>query len=341
MANVQNIGFAALTPGATLTPFNFDSPELANDEVRVNITHCGICGSDIQAIDNVYSVLDFPFVPGHEVVGNIITIGSAVPQNRLGQRVGVGWQGRFCGHCDLCLSGDIQLFKDVVKNGSWTPYGGFSNSIVVQEDFAYPLPDEMPSEIAAVMMCAGLTVYSALKKFFSKTEQKIGILGIGGLGHLAIQFAKAMDFEVTAISSSPQKQSEAFGFGAKKFVSISDPRYVKVFEDYFDLLLITSYGSIDWDDMFSLLKRKGKIILVSFPEMKFSSVDMVVHELSLIGTFVGRPADMKDMLSFAVTHQIKPMIELMPMSRVNEAINKLRKNQAKYRIVLVNDFQNS
>lgn len=338
MPDIKIKGFAAMSAGATLTPITYETPPLNADEVRIDITHCGICGSDIQAIDDVYSAFDFPFVPGHEVVGHISEVGSAVPRSRLGERVGVGWQGRACGHCEWCRAGEVQLCMDVTSNGTWTPHGGFSSSIAVSDGFAYPLPEGLASEDAAVLMCAGLTVYTALARHYNPSANKIGILGIGGLGHLALQFAKAMGYEVTAISSSPKKLAEALVWGASQFVVSSDKQALGTFENYFDLLLITSHGPINWARLFETLKRRGKVILIAFPDIDFSPVDVVVHELSIIGSFVGRPEEMRQMLTFAEAHEIRPMIELMPMSQVNQAIEKMKSNKAHYRIVLVNDL---
>ena len=332
-------GFAALSKGAILTPFTYDPLPLKRNELRVDISHCGICGSDIHAINDDYSVFDFPFVPGHEVVGYISEVGSEIPASRIGERVGIGWQARACGHCEWCVKGEVQLCLDVVDNGTWTPYGGFSTSIVVQDEFAYPLPEDLQSEDAAVLMCAGITVYTALSRYYSHSENKIGIVGIGGLGHLALQFASAMEYEVTAISSSSKKREEALAFGAKNYVDTSEKVAYKPFNGYFDIVLITSQGNIDWSEMQNILKRRGKIILVAFPQIDLDPVDLVVHELSILGSFVGTPDDMRKMLAFAAEHKIRPIVEIMPMSQINEAISKLRQNKAHYRIVLENDLR--
>lgn len=332
-------GFAALTKGAQLTPFNYDPLPLKKNELRIDISHCGLCGTDIHAIEDDYSVFAFPLVPGHEVVGYISEVGSEIPASRIGERVGIGWQGRSCGHCEWCLKGEVQLCLDVVDNGTWTPYGGFSTSIVVQNEFAYPLPEDLPSENAAVMMCAGITVFAALSRYYSPATLKLGIVGIGGLGHLALQFASAMGYEVTAISSSSRKREEAFSFGAKNFIDTSAGGAYKPFNEYFDMVLITSQGSIDWSKIQNILKRRGKIILVAFPHIDLDPVDLVVHELSILGSFVGTPEDMRKMLAFAAEHKIQPMVEIMPMSLINEAIAKVRENKARYRIVLVNDLK--
>jgi alcohol/geraniol dehydrogenase (NADP+) len=331
--------YAALEKGSLLTPFSYVPPALKENEVRINITHCGLCGTDIQGIDNYYQIVKYPFVPGHEIVGNISEVGGEVSLSRLGERVGVGWQGRACMQCEWCLQGDVHLCMEVADNGSWTPYGGFSSSITVDESFAYPLPQGMPSEVAAVLMCAGITVYTALHKHFTAPSLRIGIIGIGGLGHLAIQFARAMGYEVTALSSSPHKQAEAISLGAEQFIAVTDRTALRDVAYYYDLLLVTAHGGIVWERMFEILKKKGKMVLLGFPDIHVDSVDLVAHELSIEGSFVGTQADMRDMLQFTQMHAIDPMIELMPMSQVNQAIDRVRLNQARYRIVLEIDFK--
>ena len=204
--------------------------------------------------------------------------------------------------CEWCLKGDVHLCMDVVENGSWSPYGGFSSSIVVEDGFAYPLPEEMPSEDAAVLMCAGFTVFTALSRNCTLPSLKIGIVGIGGLGHLAIQFAKAMGYEVTAISSSPGKREEALTLGANRFIAVSDKAALNQAEFYFDLLYITAHGGIAWGDMMKILKKKGKLVLSGFPQVNLSSVDLVSHELSIVGSFLGTQAEMCEMLNFYFTY---------------------------------------
>lgn len=331
-------GYAAMSQGAELVPFSYEAPPLKANEVRIDITHCGLCGTDVQGIDNYYGIVDYPFVPGHEIVGHISEVGSAVSPKRLGQRVGVGWQGRACGQCEWCLQGDVHLCMNVAENGSWTPYGGFSGSVAVEEDFAYPLPDGMPSEVAAVMMCAGITVFSALHKYCSAPRLRLGIVGIGGLGHLALQFACAMGYEVTALSSSPHKQEEALTMGAECFIAVSDKAALGRVSDYFDLVYITAHGGVDWEEMMGSLRRKGKLLLSGFPDLSLDSVDLVAHELCIEGSFLGTQQDMRDMLAFAQEHAIQPMLEIYPMSQVNQAIDKLKQHEVRYRIVLVNDF---
>jgi len=332
-------GYAALATGKPLELFTYAEPELGNQEVRVAITHCGLCSTDIQAIDDFYHITKFPFVPGHEIVGHISEVGKTVSELKEGDRVGIGWQGHACMKCEWCLRGEVNLCQDIVRMATWTPYGGFSSSIAVDAGFAYKLPDSMPSEEAAVLMCAGITVFMPLWSYYSTPSLRIGIIGVGGLGHLAIQYAKAFGYEVTAISSSPSKKEQAIALGADQFIVATDEDALRKVEYYFDLLLCTAHGGVDWESMLEILKKKGKLILVGFPEMTLRPIDLVAHQLSICGSFLGTQAGMREMLSFSQTHGIRPMIELMPMSLINTAIKRLKENKARYRIVLINDLK--
>lgn len=338
MSDSTALGYAARAVGRSLDPFTYESPKLGEHDVRVSVTHCGLCHSDIHAIDDYYGVTTYPFVPGHEIVGYVSAVGSAPSGLKEGNRVAIGWQGRSCGQCEWCTRGEEQLCLDIVKAGTWVPYGGFSSCVVVDSRFVYPLPESMPSEVAAVLVCAGIAVYNPLRLYAGQSAQKIGIIGIGGLGHLAIQFAHALGYEVTVISSSPAKKEEALGLGAHHFVVSDDKASLRKLEFNFDLLLCTAHGDINWEWLLTILKKRGKLVLVGFPNVALNSTDLVVHELSITGSFTGNRATMKEMLSFAQAHGIKPWIELMPMTRINEAIERVKQNKARYRIVLVNDI---
>ncbi len=332
------VGYAAKAVGQPLEPFTYKPPKLGAQDVRVSISHCGVCHTDIQAIDDYYEVTTFPFVPGHEIVGYVSSVGRKVSGLKEGDRVGIGWQGRSCMKCEWCLKGEVQLCLDIAQSGTWTPYGGFSSSVVVDSRFAYPLPDTIPSELAAVLMCAGVTVYSPLRSYSEQTSRKLGIIGVGGLGHLAIQFARAFGYQVTAISSSPEKKEQAYAFGAENFIISNDLTALRQHDFYFDLLLCTSNSIINWEVLLRTLNNNGKFVLLGFPDISLNSTDIVVHQLSIIGSFIGNRAGMQEMLSFAQLHSITPLIEMMPMSRVNEAIQRVKENKARYRIVLVNDM---
>lgn len=340
------LGYAARKAGQRLEPFSYTEPELGDDEVRVAVTHCGVCHTDVHAVDADFGVFKFPIMPGHEIVGRVTETGRAVSELKVGDRVGIGWQGRCCGECEWCRAGEEHLCLDIADCGTWTPYGGFSSALVVDGRFAYPLPAAIAPEAAAVLMCAGIAVYPPLRRYAVEPGCRVGIVGIGGLGHLAIQFAHALGCEVTALSSSPGKEGEARALGADHFLLSTDQAAMEAAEFGFDLLLCTAQAGNDWANLVMIAKKNGRLVLVAFSPLDLPllaasgsgpAVDFVAHQLSITGSFLGSRADMREMLAFAQEHAITPRVELMPMSQVNEAILRVRQNQARYRVVLVND----
>ncbi len=338
MRSTMVTGFAAKRRGMPLERVTYQMPALSDQEVRVSITHCGLCYTDIHAIEDFYEITQYPFVPGHEIVGEVSETGKAVTQLKVGDRVGIGWQGRACMQCEWCRQGEVNMCQDIVNDASWSPHGGFSSSIAVDAGFVYALPPDMPSENAAVLMCAGITVFAPLRRYAVTPGLHIAIAGIGGLGHLAIQFARSLGYEVTALSSSSEKENEAYGFGAHHFLVLGEPDEMRAQWYAFDLILLTAHGGVKLDTLLYVLKKKGKLIVAGFPEFHINPTDLVAHQLEIIGTFLGTQKDMRDMLVFADTHSITPVIVTMPMSKVNDAIEKLKQNQARYRIVLNNDL---
>ncbi len=330
-------GYAAKVVGATLEPFTYKPPKLGDHDVRVSVTHCGVCHTDIHAIDDYYGITPFPFVPGHEIVGHVVAMGSAVTGLKEGDRVGIGWQGRSCGKCEWCLKGETQLCMEIENTTVMVPYGGFSTSVIADHRFVYPIPTNMPSEFAAVFMCAGVTVYSALQTHLTSPEMKVAVIGVGGLGHLAIQFVHAFGCEVTVISSSPAKKNQALKFGADRFVDSNDPDKMREIQYGYDLMLCTASGGIQWGPLLMSLKKRGRLVLLGFPDVVFNSTDLVAHELSITGSLIGNPPTMRTMLSFVQNHGITPQVELMSMAQANAALQKVKENKARYRIVLVNE----
>ncbi|MFX1483873.1 MAG: NAD(P)-dependent alcohol dehydrogenase [Promethearchaeota archaeon] len=332
-------GYAAKAKGQELVPFTYEPPNLGENDVRVSVTHCGLCYTDIHAIDDYFGITTYPFVPGHEIVGHVSDMGPAVTELKIGDRVGIGWQGHSCMQCEWCLKGEEHLCEDVANNGSWTPYGGFSSSVTVDSRFAYPLPHKMASEVAAVLLCAGITVYSPLRLYVTDSAQRVGVIGVGGLGHLAIQFAHALGCEVTAISSSPEKEERARALGATHFIVAKDKDKLRDLQFSFDLLMYTAHGQTDWTSLLLTLKNNGKLVMIGFSPVPvtFEPLDLIVHQQSITGSFIGSRTTMREMLSLAQTKGIRPKIELMPMKLVNEAIRKLKEDKPPYRIVLVND----
>ena len=331
------LGYAAQTRGETLKTFTYKPPKLGEQDVRVAVTHCGVCHTDIQAIDDYYGITSFPFVPGHEIVGFISEVGPKVSGLKEGDRVGIGWQARSCGECEWCRKGETQLCMKIEDTTVMVPYGGFSSSVVADHRFVYPLLPSMPAENAAVLMCAGVTVYSALQKHATSPDLQVAILGVGGLGHLAIQFAHAFGCEVTALSSSPDKQEQALEFGADHFIHTNDRDRLQQVNYGFDLLICTANNGINWPSLLISLKKRGKLVMLGFPDVEFNSTNLVAHELSITGSLIGNPRMMCSMLSFAQAHGIQPVVETMPMSQVNAALQKVKENKARYRIVLVNE----
>ena len=340
-------GYGARAAGQLLEPFTYEEPELGDDEVRVAVSHCGVCHTDVHAIDGDFGVFSFPLVPGHEIVGRVTEVGAGFAGLEVGDRVGIGWQGRSCGECEWCRAGEEHLCQDIADCGTWTPYGGFSSSIAIDGRFAYPLPAAMAPEVAAVLMCAGIAVYPPLRRYAAGASLRVGVVGVGGLGHLAIQFAHALGCEVTALSSSPGKDEEARAFGADHFILSTDQAAMEHAEYGFDLLLCTAQAGNDWATLLMALKKNGRLVLAAFSPVNLdvatggpasgAAVDLVAHQLSITGSFLGSRDDMREMLGFAQEHAITPRIELLRMSQANEAILRVRENRARYRVVLVND----
>ncbi len=331
-------GYAAKTQGAALEPFAYEPRKLKDTEVRVDVTHCGLCYSDVQGIEDHYGISTFPFVPGHEIVGRVSEVGPAVLDLEVGDRVGIGWQGRSCMTCEQCLRGDVHLCRDIDTCGVWYPYGGFSTSVPVEERFAFRLPEALADEHAAALMCAGMTVYNALRPMATASSRKVGIVGVGGLGHLAIQFAHVLGCEVTALSTSSSKREEALGFGADRFVLLGDRDEMKKLGTSLDLILYTGSAQVDWTRLILSLRWKGRLVMAGFTPVpvSFDPLELIARELTIQGSFLSRPEVTREMLAFAQAHGIQPRVELLPMDRVNDAIQRLRENRARYRIVLVN-----
>jgi uncharacterized zinc-type alcohol dehydrogenase-like protein len=327
-------GWAAMAEGRELEPLEYLPPILGEMDVRVAVSHCGLCFTDIHAIDDFYGITAFPFVPGHEIVGHIEALGSAVSDLREGDRVGIGWQGRSCGQCRWCIRGEEHLCLDIGNASTCERHGGFADAVTVDSRFAYPVPERMASDVAAVLMCAGVAVFSPLRRYAAEGGRQVAIYGVGGLGHLAIQFARALGFAVTAVSSSAEKEREALGFGAERFVLLGDRDRMRPFDYAFDLMLCTAHGDIDWEELTDVMDKRGHIVLVGFPNVSLNPTNLVAHELSIAGSLLGNHATIREMLSFADAHGITPWIERLPMAQVNEAITRLKENRAHYRIVL-------
>jgi len=334
--------WAALEPGAGLQPFTYQMSPLTAEEVEIEVEHCGICHTDISFIKNEWGTIPFPLVPGHEITGKIVALGDVAKQKglRIGQTVGVGWYTETCMHCDPCLDGDQHLCKNS-KATIWGNHGGFANRIKTNWLWAIPIPENMNSADAGPLFCAGITVFSPLMEYGAKPTDRIGVFGIGGLGHLAIQFAHAWGSEVTAFSSTASKYDEIKKLGANHVVSSRDTNEWETLKGTFDLILITVAVPLDWDKIIALLSPKGRLHFVGivFDPIPVSVVSLLLPQTSISASPGGSRGIMGKMLRFAARHNISPVTEHFPMSKVNEAITHVESGKANYRVVLDADFE--
>ena len=330
-------GLAVHAAGAHLLPYKFDPGELRAHEVDIKISHCGVCRSDVHLIDNDWGLSKYPFIPGHEVVGTVVGVGTEVKDRAIGERVGVGWQADSCGVCEWCRQGDEHLCAKaqptcVGRNG------GFADKIRVNSRFAIPVPEVLKSENVAPLMCAGITVYSSLRNHDIRPSSRVGIVGIGGLGHLGVQFAKAFGAEVTAFSTSKDKEAEARELGAHQYVNTRDTGALKKVAGSFDFLLSTVNADQDWQAYVNALRPKGTLCIVgALPApMQIQGGSLVSAQKTVTGSLTGSPRVLFEMLDVAARHGVKAITERFAMTKANDAVAKVKKNQVRYRAVLAN-----
>lgn len=330
--------YAAMAEKQPLEKFQYEARELGDFDVEVAITHCGICYSDVHMIDNDGGFSTYPFVPGHEIVGHVSKVGSKVATLKEGDRIGIGWQSGACMNCEWCLRGEENLCVDVMKHPTWSPYGGFATSIVVDSRFAFPIPENLASEDVGPLLCGGITVYFPLRNHGIRPWMKVGIIGFGGLGHLAVQFASAFGCDVTVFSSTPAKEKEVRAYGANHFIASKDTTTLQKMARNFDFLLSTVHGDLDWNAYLTTLKPNGKLCVVGLPASAITihPLSLIFGQVTVCGSVIGGRPAIREMLEFSARHGIKAKTEVMPMSEVNQAIARLKENKARYRIVLKN-----
>jgi alcohol/geraniol dehydrogenase (NADP+) len=330
-------GLAVHAAGAQLVPYRYDPAELKANEVEVKISHCGICHSDIHLIDNDWGFSRYPFIPGHEIVGTVSAVGAEVKDRTVGERVGIGWQADSCGICEWCRQGDEHLCASsqptcVGRNG------GYADSVRVNSRFAIPVPEALESENVAPLLCGGITVYAPMRNHGVRPSSRVGVVGIGGLGHLGLQFAKTFGAEVTALSTSIDKQAEALEMGADHFVNTRDMGALKKIAGSFDFLLSTVSADQDWQALLSSLRPKGTLCVVGVPPspIAIQAFTLIAGQRSISGSPTGSPRDLHEMLDVAARHGVKAITERFPMAKANEAIAKVKKSKVRYRAVLAN-----
>jgi alcohol/geraniol dehydrogenase (NADP+) len=330
--------WAAMSVGGKLERYDYDPDALPEDEVEIDIEYCGICHSDLSMIDNEWHFSAFPLIPGHEAIGRIVAAGPQVKGLKVGQRVGVGWTSRSCLHCAPCIGGDQHLCGDSLS--TITHRGGFADRVRCQWPWAIPLPEGVRPEVAGPLYCGGITVFSPLMEYGISPTSRIGVVGIGGLGHMAIKFARAWGAEVTAFTSTLTKRDEAMAFGAHRVIASNDPAAIKALTGSLDLIIVAVNVPLDWPALMATLAPRGRLHFVGavLDPIALPAFALIGGQKSLSGSPTGSPASMAKMLAFCARHGIEPQVEHFPMSRANEALDHLRAGKARYRIVLDADW---
>ena len=332
-------GYACKEKGGQLEPFEYDPGELAADEVEVEVEFCGICHSDLAMIDNDWGMASYPFIPGHEAIGKIVAAGAQVDQSRIGQRVGVGWQAGSCNHCEKCGVGKESLCLNqeevsqtiIGRNGAW------ANRVRSQSRWAIPIPDQLDPAIAGPLMCAGTTVWSPIRHHGVQPGMNTAVLGVGGLGHLAVQFLAKMGTQVTGLSTTRSKEASARDLGATDFIATKEsPDALEKAAGRFDVIVSTVAANVPWADYFNALAPEGTLIICGIPSAALEVMPMllVASEKRLVGGRAGSPSDTQEMLTFCAKHDIAPMCEQFAMTDINQAVQHVRDGKARYRAVV-------
>ena len=327
--------YAASKPKDDLRPFEYDPGPLRPDEVEIDVQYCGICHSDLSIIDNEWGMTRYPVVPGHEVVGRIGQLGENVKSLAIGQTVGLGWHSGYCNECSSCRSGDHN-FCNHAQATIVGHHGGFADRVRAAANSVVPIPDGVDPESAGPLFCGGITVFNPLVQFGVKPTDKVAVIGIGGLGHMALLFLNAFGCEVTAFTSSEAKKTEALSLGAHHTLDSRDPQAIRAAAGTFDFILSTVNVKLDWNLYLGTLKPRGRLHLVgaTLEPLDISVFNLMANQRSISASPVGSPATIAQMLEFARLHTIKPLIEKFSFDQVNEAIARLRSGNARYRVVL-------
>lgn len=335
MSEIQ--GLAAHAAGAELLPYRYDPGELGTSEVEIGVSHCGVCHSDLHLISNDWGMSQYPFIPGHEIVGTVTAIGSEVTSLAIGQRVGLGWQSNSCGHCEWCIQG-LEPLCAAAESTCVHRHGGYADRVRANVRFVIPIPEALPSEQAAPLLCAGITVYNPLRLHGINPSSRVGIVGIGGLGHLAIQFARVFGAEVTAFSTSAAKENEARELGAHHFVNTRETKAMHEAAGTMDFILNTANADMDWGTLIQALRPNGTLCFVGVPPSAVSihAFPLIAGVRTITGSPIGSPHRLREMFDVAARHGVQAKTECFAMSKANEAIAKVKKNKVRYRAVLAN-----
>lgn len=336
--------YAAMEAGKDLVPWSFRRRDLRPSDVQIAITHSGICHSDIHLVREEWNTQNFPMVPGHEIVGEVTAIGSDVSRFRVGQRVGVGVyidSCRTCVNCvagesNYCLEGFVSTFAGVERDGVTVTQGGYSTGIVVDENYVVAVPEGLDSASAAPLMCAGITVYAPLTRFQAGPGKKVGVVGLGGLGHLAVRFAHALGAEVTVFSHSPGKEADARALGADHFVLSSDEAEMVARKSTFDIVVNSVSAPIDPKPYLSLLGLGGVFIVVGLSGQPYpvNAFDLNAQRRMIAGSQIGSVAELQAMLDFAADKGVGAQVEVISADQINDAYERVVNADVRYRFVI-------
>jgi len=336
--------FAAHSPTSPLAPFNFERREPGPHDVLIKIEYCGVCHSDIHSVRDEWGAGAFPMVPGHEIVGKVEKVGAQVKKYKVGDRVGVGCFVDSCRKCESCAedleqyceNGTSFTYNSTEQDKKTLTYGGYSSQIVVDENYVVNIPKNLSLDVAAPLLCAGITTYSPLRHWKIKKGDKVGVVGLGGLGHMAVKIAAAMGAEVTVLSSTASKKADATKLGAHKFMHTNDNATWSEFANYFHLIIDTVSAPHDLNKYLSLLKRDSTLVVVGLPgkPTEISAGSLVPKRKTLAGSMIGGIRETQEMLNFCAEHNISADIEMIPIQKINEAYERMLKNDVRYRFVI-------
>lgn len=326
---------AVSAKGGDLAPFSYEPTEMGPFDCEIRITHCGICHSDVHLIDDDWGMSQYPMVPGHEIIGEVTALGPQADPAILGQRVGVGWQRGACLRCDWCLRGEENLCRASVAT-CVGHYGGFATAVRLDSRFVHPIPPALASQDAAPLLCAGITVYAPLRRHNVTANQRVGVVGIGGLGHLAVQYAARMGCEVVAFTSTPAKAEEARQLGATQVVDSRDSNAMKALRYSLDFIISTVAVNLDWTAYLRTLGANGVLCFVGAPSeaLNIRVGHLMDVQRSVTASSIGGRALIREMLDFSARHNIRAWTETLPLDAVNTAVARLRQNDVRYRFVL-------
>lgn len=341
---MSTAAYAAAEAKAPLTPWTIERRAPGPHEVQIEIRYCGVCHSDIHQARGEWGGGIFPMVPGHEIVGEVGAVGDAVTKFKPGDRVGVGCFIDSCRECAACKDGEEQFCSNgmtatynSLERGTKQPaHGGYSTRIVVNEDYVLRVPESIPLDRAAPLLCAGITTYSPLRHFGVKAGDRVAVVGLGGLGHMGVKIARAMGAKVTVLSTSPSKRDDALKLGADDFAATSDKSNFKNLAGQFDFILDTVSAPHDYNAYLGLLKRDGTMILVGIPDKPtpLSAGPLIMGRRRLVGSLIGGIRETQEMLDFCAEHDVASDIELIPIDKINEAYERMIKGDVRYRFVI-------